>query len=231
MATIILASTTITLAINLSEAKESLAAEKKIILQTSELPQKTAKVSTLAANVSQTKGILIQNGGVTINGKYFTREQLTQLIDSSATKINVCYNSESQNQSTSNTTTNSTIMATDYQVKPMNAALALGPLLAFEGSTLWIPGVGEVELTADGIILVGVGAIAVGSWLGQIIVKAFFQKSQTSHGPVKKENRKKQGREVNEGKKSKTGWKSNSNKNSDRPMKKHTPSPKHKVGK
>ncbi|GAC43340.1 hypothetical protein [Paenibacillus popilliae] len=54
---------------------------------------------------------------------------------------------------------------------------------------------------------------------------------ESREGPIGKPNRKKQNREVNEGKKFQDGWKSNPNKNPNRPTKKHTPSPKHKGGK
>lgn len=47
-------------------------------------------------------------------------------------------------------------------------------------------------------------------------------------GPLDKPNRKKQGREINEGKKQKAGWKGNPNKNSNKSMKKHTPGKEHR---
>lgn len=47
-------------------------------------------------------------------------------------------------------------------------------------------------------------------------------------GPVGKPGRKKQGREVNEKKRGKDNWVSNSNKDSNRPMKKHTPGRDHR---
>ncbi|GAC41453.1 hypothetical protein [Paenibacillus popilliae] len=49
--------------------------------------------------------------------------------------------------------------------------------------------------------------------------------------PIGKPNRKQQGREMNTKQRSNSKWKSRSNKDSNRPMKKHTPSPKHKGGK
>ncbi|WP_220483183.1 hypothetical protein [Paenibacillus thiaminolyticus] len=66
---------------------------------------------------------------------------------------------------------------------------------------------------------------------GNSIISVQVKKAEAKRsGPVGKANRKKQGREVNE-KKKQGNWQSNPNKSSDRPMKKHTPSKKHKGGK
>ena len=188
--------------------KESFAIERKITLQINKLSKSSVEVSTLAANTHpRTKGIIIQNDGANIDGKYFTKEQLIQLINSSKTKVNVCY--DNRNQETSETATSNTVTTINHQVKPMNAAMALGPLLAFEGSTMWIPGVGEVELTADGIILVGVGVIAVGSWLGHAIIRAFSAEHTKNARPSTKDKHTKPrpGRDTTKNRQ-KPNWKS-----------------------
>lgn len=93
-----------------------------------------------------------------------------------------------------------------------------------------IPGVGEVALAATGAIILGGVTIGAGHWAYKTIKSYFASKNDERNGPINKPNRKKQGRETNEKKKSKN-WKSNPNKKANRPMKKHTPSKKHKGGK
>jgi hypothetical protein len=56
-------------------------------------------------------------------------------------------------------------------------------------------------------------------------------KMEERSGPIGKPNLKGQGRETIQKKRQDKKWKNNSNKNPNRPMKKHTPSPKHKGGK
>ncbi|WP_232057815.1 hypothetical protein [Listeria sp. PSOL-1] len=77
------------------------------------------------------------------------------------------------------------------------------------------------------------------AWAGYQVYKWRKAKKGMAHykssKPVGKANRKKQGREVNQKKrispKGKKKWKNRSNKNSNRKMKRHTPSKRHKGGK
>ncbi|WP_301389550.1 hypothetical protein [Enterococcus entomosocium] len=91
-----------------------------------------------------------------------------------------------------------------------------------------IPGVGEVALAATGAIILGGVTIGAGHWAYKTIKNYFTNKAS---GPVGKPNLKKQGRELNNKARNNKNFKSRSNKNPNRPMKKHTPSKKHKGGK
>ncbi|WP_394530460.1 cell wall anchor protein [Lactococcus lactis subsp. lactis] len=98
----------------------------------------------------------------------------------------------------------------------------------------WAPALGFGLLTAEDAgesievppVAIGLGVVALvslvvagGIWL--------FSRQKPKGMP----NRKKQPREVNEGKRNDPKWKGNPNKNSNRPINKHTPSKKHKGGK
>ncbi len=98
----------------------------------------------------------------------------------------------------------------------------------------WAPALGFGIFTAEDAgesievppVAIGLGVVALvslvvagGIWL--------FSRQKPKGMP----NRKKQHREVNEGKRNDPKWKGNPNKNSNRPINKHTPSKKHKGGK
>ncbi|PUA16202.1 hypothetical protein CYU10_001887 [Lactococcus lactis subsp. lactis] len=101
-------------------------------------------------------------------------------------------------------------------------------------SAAWAPALGFGLFTAEDAgesievppVAIGLGVVALvslvvagGIWL--------FSRQKPKGMP----NRKKQHREVNEGKRNDPKWKGNPNKNSNRPINKHTPSKKHKGGK
>ncbi|KPG69505.1 hypothetical protein [Enterococcus sp. RIT-PI-f] len=102
------------------------------------------------------------------------------------------------------------------------------PRFAAVAGVYLIPGVGEVALAATGAIILGGVTIGAGHWAYKTITSYFSNKAS---GPVGKSNLKKQGRELNNKARNNKNFKSRSNKNPNRPMKKHTPSKKHNGGK
>ena len=121
------------------------------------------------------------------------------------------------------------LLNTAYETSPTSSGNRQARFAAAAGVYL-IPGVGEVALAATGAIILGGVTIGAGHWAYKTITSYFASKNDERSGPINKPNRKKQGRETNEKKKSKN-WKSNPNKKANRPMKKHTPSKKHNGGK
>ncbi|MCT1185266.1 cell wall anchor protein, partial [Lactococcus lactis] len=99
----------------------------------------------------------------------------------------------------------------------------------------WAPALGFGLLTAEDAgeslevppVAIGLGVVALVS----LVVAGGIWLFSDREGPINKPNRKKQGRELNEEKKNDPKWKGNPNKNSNRAMKKHTPSKKHNGGK
>ena len=106
--------------------------------------------------------------------------------------------------------------------KTGNERVAWAPALGFglvaAGDTAETIEVPPVAIVLGGVALVSL-VVAGGIWL--------FSRQKPKGMP----NRKKQHREVNEGKRNDPKWKGNPNKNSNRPINKHTPSKKHKGGK
>ncbi|MCD2349068.1 RHS repeat-associated core domain-containing protein, partial [Clostridium guangxiense] len=95
----------------------------------------------------------------------------------------------------------------------------------FAYALYFVPGIGEVALSITAIGFAAYGTYKVVSWASRRIM---YTNSKSNHNvPVGRINRKKQGREVNEKKRvNNKKFKSRSNKNPNRPMKKHTPSRK-----
>ncbi|AII12346.1 Hipotetical protein [Lactococcus lactis subsp. lactis NCDO 2118] len=99
----------------------------------------------------------------------------------------------------------------------------------------WAPALGFGLFTAEDAgesievppVAIGLGVVALVS----LVVAGGIWLFSDREGPINKPNRKKQGRELNEEKKNDPKWKGNPNKNSNRAMKKHTPSKKHNGGK
>lgn len=79
------------------------------------------------------------------------------------------------------------------------------------------------------IVVVGVEKLIVLVGIGTTLYAS--HKMQERSGPIGKPNLKGQGKQMIEKKRFKDNWKSNSNKDPNRPMKKHTPSKKHNGGK
>ena len=109
--------------------------------------------------------------------------------------------------------------------------------VAAVGASYFIPGVGEVVMTATGVIIVAGVVIGTGHWAYKTIKNYFASKKKNNdeqrQGPLGKPNRKKQGREIQEKKRTEGNkkWNPNPNKDPNKPMKKHTPGKKHKGGK
>ncbi|OAZ16808.1 hypothetical protein V425_05975 [Lactococcus lactis RTB018] len=102
-------------------------------------------------------------------------------------------------------------------------------------SAAWAPALGfglfRAEDAGESIevppVAIGLGVVALVS----LVVAGGIWLFSDREGPINKPNRKKQGRKLNEEKKNDPKWKGNPNKNSNRAMKKHTPSKKHNGGK
>lgn len=119
------------------------------------------------------------------------------------------------------------LLNTSYETAPTSSGVRQARFAAAAGVYL-IPGVGEVALAATGAIILGGVTIGAGHWAYKTIKNYFSNKAS---GPVGKSNLKKQGRELNNKARNNKNFKSRSNKNPNRPMKKHTPSKKHNGGK
>jgi RHS repeat-associated protein len=96
---------------------------------------------------------------------------------------------------------------------------------AFLVAVYFIPVIGEY-VAAGTLIAAGAYLTGYGVWQLSRKVKAYFMNAERQ-GPKGKANRKKQGREVTEKKREQSNFKSRSNKNPNRAMKKHTPSKTH----
>lgn len=91
----------------------------------------------------------------------------------------------------------------------------------------FVPGVGEVALATTGIVFL----FATSGYASYRLATYIKAKLSEREGPVGKSGRKKQGREVNKKNRLKDNYKSRSNKNPNRPTKKHTSGRGHKKGK
>ena len=94
--------------------------------------------------------VRVTSDGIFIDGKFYTAEEFTSLLDNAIL--------------VSENTTNG-ISTRSAEVVDAGAALVAG--------TWWIPGVGEVVVTAAGVIIVGGTVIAVGSWAYKTVITWF----------------------------------------------------------
>lgn len=92
----------------------------------------------------------VTDDGIFINDKFYTQEEFTCLLDNAIL--------------VSENTTNG-ISTRSAEVADAGAALVAG--------TWWIPGVGEVVVTAAGVIIVAGTVVAVGSWAYKIVTNWF----------------------------------------------------------
>lgn len=104
-----------------------------------------------------------------------------------------------------------------YEYANNNPVMNIDP----EGEFAWAPVLYFVPV-------VGQYALAATLAIASVYYTYKVVKEVADNAPAGRANRKKQGREVNEGKKQKPGWRSNSNKDTNRPMKKHTPAKSHR---
>lgn len=104
----------------------------------------------IAETSNNQSNVKVTDDGIFINEKFYTQEEFTDLLDSA---ILVSEN---------NTNGISTRSA---EIADAGAALVAG--------TWWIPGVGEVVVTAAGVIIVAGTVVAVGSWAYKTVTNWF----------------------------------------------------------
>lgn len=98
---------------------------------------------------------------------------------------------------------------------------------AWAASLFFVPVVGEFLAVATITFVAIVATIELGRTIGEAYGRYEARKQEQGQGPVGKVNRKKQGRETNY-KARKKDWVDRSNKDPNRPMKRHTPGRDHK---
>ena len=107
----------------------------------------TNKLEEVTNNQSN---VHVTDDGIFIDDKFYTQEEFTNLLDSA---ILVSENN-----------TNG--------ISTRNAAVADAGAMLVAG-TWWIPGVGEVVVTAAGVVIVAGAAVAVGSWAYKAVTNWF----------------------------------------------------------
>lgn len=105
--------------------------------------------------------IVITDDGVYINDVYYTQEQFVKLLDTAV----VVDKTELKDDTIKN---NSAMRSVGVQG-------AAGALVA---GTWWIPGVGEVVITAAGVVIIGGTVIAAGTWLYKKVVDWFEARAE-----------------------------------------------------
>lgn len=111
--------------------------------------------SSFAATVSEdaetSSNVVIVDDGIYINDTFYSQSEFLELLDA-AIEIST---------------------PRPYAVAP--AAAAAGSLVA---GTWWIPGVGEVLITAAGVIIVGGVVIGVGTWIYNAVTQWFADRAE-----------------------------------------------------
>ncbi|SHK65259.1 hypothetical protein [Tepidibacter formicigenes] len=105
--------------------------------------------------------IVITDDGVYINDVYYTQEQFVKLLNT-AVEVDI---TELKND----TIKNNSVM------RSVGVQSATGALIA---GTWWIPGVGEVVITAAGAVIIGGTVIAAGTWLYNKVVDWFEARAE-----------------------------------------------------
>ncbi|KYH28615.1 hypothetical protein [Clostridium colicanis] len=105
--------------------------------------------------------IVITNDGVYINDVYYTQEQFVKLLNT-AVEVDI---TELKNDTIKN----------NSAMRSVGVQSATGALIA---GTWWIPGVGEVVITAAGVVIIGGTVIAAGTWLYNKVVDWFEARAE-----------------------------------------------------
>lgn len=87
---------------------------------------------------------------ITINGKKYTKKEFEQLLN------------------------------TAVKVKRSNSGVIKPAVAELVAGTYFIPGVGEVLITATGVIIIGGAVIAAGSWVGKKVTAYFAKQKEIS---------------------------------------------------
>lgn len=113
-------------------------------------------------NTSTNKcNIVITDDGVYINDVYYTQEQFVKLLNT-AVEVDI---TEFKNDTIKN----------NRAIRSVGVQSATGVLIA---GTWWIPGVGEVVITAAGVVIIGGTVIAAGTWLYNKVVDWFEARAE-----------------------------------------------------
>ena len=113
-------------------------------------------------NTSTNKcNIVITDDGVYINDVYYTQEQFVKLLNT-AVEVDI---TEFKNDTIKN----------NRAIRSVGVQSATGVLIA---GTWWIPVVGEVVITAAGVVIIGGTVIAAGTWLYNKVVDWFEARAE-----------------------------------------------------
>ena len=113
-------------------------------------------------NTSTNKcNIVITDEGVYINDVYYTQEQFVKLLNT-AVEVDI---TEFKNDTIKN----------NRAIRSVGVQSATGVLIA---GTWWIPVVGEVVITAAGVVIIGGTVIAAGTWLYNKVVDWFEARAE-----------------------------------------------------
>jgi uncharacterized protein RhaS with RHS repeats len=99
---------------------------------------------------------------------------------------------------------------------------------AWAAGLFFVPGAGQFLAAATISLIAIVATIELGRTIGEAYGRYEARKQDQGQGPIGRANLKKQGREINTKARSKPNFKSKSNKNPNKPMKKHTPGKGHR---
>ncbi|MEG6570414.1 polymorphic toxin type 35 domain-containing protein [Thermoanaerobacterium thermosaccharolyticum] len=116
--------------------------------------------SSKNANIDKCN-IVITDDGVYINDVYYTQEQFVKLLDTAV----VVDKTELKDDTIKN----------NSAMRSVGVQSATGALIA---GTWWIPGVGEVVITAAGVVIIGGTVIAAGTWLYKKVVDWFEARAE-----------------------------------------------------
>lgn len=136
--------------------------------------------------------VIVTNKGVFINGYYFSQRQFMKLLDNSI-EINKLQELEGD-----------TAVSGKITIQSATAVVA---------GTWWIPGIGEIVITAAGVIIIGGAVIKAGSWLYNKVVDWFEAKAKEKAEKEEYEDAKKKGEKT----KKHTGTKSHEQKRKGEP--------------
>ncbi|MCQ4922084.1 hypothetical protein ACF3M2_12710 [Tissierella carlieri] len=121
--------------------------------------------------------VIVTDEGIYINGSYYTQEQFIQLLD------------------------------TAIEIENPTGGINTQSAAALVAGTWWIPGIGEVVITAAGVIIVGGAVIKAGTWIYNAVVEWFearaeakdYEKAKKDGKPTKNHSRTKSHKQKDKG--------------------------------
>lgn len=111
----------------------------------------TTAFASMPPSQANDETVTVDDNGIYINGSYYTKEQFISLLNTAQT-VEVKHNNR------------------------MRAA-AVAPAVGLIAGTWYIPGIGQIIVTAAGTILIAGAVVAVGSWVYNAVVEWFAKKA------------------------------------------------------